>query len=404
MKPIQTIVPERRSGQQDVLSLAVPPMETVRVGFVGLGLRGQAALMRWCHIPHACIGAICDIQADHLHQAQQVLLDHGHDKVRSFESFEQMCQEERLDLVYICTDWLHHVPIALCAMEHGKHVAVEVPAALTLEDIWLLVDTAERTRRHCIMLENCCYDYFEQATLNMVRQGLFGDVLHAEGAYFHDLDDKWSPWRLDYNLKHRGDVYPTHGMGPACQVLDIHRSDTLDYLVSMDTVSMNGKQKMCQLTGDLVLDFKNGDQTSTLIRTKKGRTILIQHDVMTPRPYSRQYQIVGTKGYANKYPKEELCFGHQSMDDADCQHLLDKYLPDDIKSLRDEAPQYDDRGGISYIMDYRLVNCLLQGKPLDMDVYDLAEWCSLAPLTGLSIENGSVPVEIPDFLRRQEKR
>mgnify|MGYP000837129009 FL=1 len=271
-----------------------------------------------------------------------------------------------------------------------------------------------------MQLENCVYDFFELTTLNMAQQGVFGEVLHTEGAYIHNLEDfwpyYWNNWRMDYNQNHRGDVYATHGMGPACQLLDIHRGDKMNYLVSMDTKAVNGPAYIKKTTGKEVKDFQNGDQTSTLIRTEKGKTILIQHNVMTPRPYSRMYQVVGADGYASKYPIEEYCMrptqiasndvpNHEKLNahgsvPADVKKaLMDKYKHPIHKELEETAKKVGGHGGMDYIMDYRLVYCLRNGLPLDMDVYDLAEWCCMAELTRLSIENGSAPVEVPDFTR-----
>ena len=226
----------------------------------------------------------------------------------------------------------------------------------------------------------------------------------------------WNNWRMDYNQNHRGDVYATHGMGPACQLLDIHRGDKMNYLVSMDTKAVNGPAYIKKTTGKEVKDFQNGDQTSTLIRTEKGKTILIQHNVMTPRPYSRMYQVVGADGYASKYPIEEYCMrptqiasndvpNHEKLNahgsvPADVKKaLMDKYKHPIHKELEETAKKVGGHGGMDYIMDYRLVYCLRNGLPLDMDVYDLAEWCCMADLTKLSIENSSAPVAIPDFTR-----
>ena len=307
--------------------------------------------------------------------------------------------------------------MAIYAMEHGKHVAIEVPSAMTLDEIWALINTSEKTRKHCMQLENCVYDFFELTTLNMAQQGVFGEVLHTEGAYIHNLEDfwpyYWNNWRMDYNQNHRGDVYATHGMGPACQLLDIHRGDKMNYLVSMDTKAVNGPAYIKKTTGKEVKDFQNGDQTSTLIRTEKGKTILIQHNVMTPRPYSRMYQVVGADGYASKYPIEEYCMrptqiasndvpNHEKLNahgsvPADVKKaLMDKYKHPIHKELEETAKKVGGHGGMDY---YRLVYCLRNGLPLDMDVYDLAEWCCMADLTKLSIENSSAPVAIPDFTR-----
>ena len=310
--------------------------------------------------------------------------------------------------------------MALYAMEHGKHVAIEVPAAMNLDEIWALINTSERTRKHCMMLENCVYDFFEMNTLNMAQQGLFGEVLHTEGSYIHNLDEfwpyYWNNWRMDYNREHRGDVYPTHGVGPACQLLDIHRGDRMTTLVSMDTKAVNGPAYIEKSTGKAPESFANGDHTMTMIRTANGKTMHIQHDVVTPRPYSRMYQLTGTKGFANKYPSEGYAFEPEQLNgneipdhenltahgyiSADQQKALtERYMHPIIKEVGEVAKKVGGHGGMDYIMDYRLIYCLRNGLPLDMDVYDLAEWCSLIPLSAISIENGSAPVEVPDFTR-----
>lgn len=422
-RPITTAVPARPAGQKDVLRLALPKMKVVRVGFVGVGMRGASAVDRWCNIDRTEIKAICDVRPEYVEKAQQTLQHHGRPKATSYsgstEAYKKMCDRNDIDLIYICTDWEQHVPIALYAMEHGKNVAIEVPAATNLEEIWALINTAERTQKHCMMLENCVYDFFEASTLNMAQQGVFGEVLHVEGSYLHNLDDfwgeYWNNWRLNFNQKHRGDVYPTHGIGPDCQVLGIHRTDRMTTLVSMDTKAVNGPKIVERNTGKPCTDFQNGDQTSTLIRTQEGKTMLIQHDVMTPRPYSRSFQIVGTDGYASKYPIEQLMLrstqmsnekidyqnlnAHEAMPDSLRNALLAKYTPDYIKEIETKAKQVGGHGGMDYIMDYRLVYCLLNGLPLDMDVYDMAEWCCIGELSSLSIANNSAPVEIPDFTR-----
>jgi predicted dehydrogenase len=423
-KTIKTKVPKRPAGQQDALLMTAPPMETVRVGFIGLGMRGPDAVERFSQIEGTDIKGLCDVEADRVEACQKLLEKHGRPKAAAYsgstKAYKAMCDRDDIDLIYICTDWIHHVPLAVYAMEHGKHVAIEVPAAMTLDEIWLLINTSERTRKHCMMLENCVYDFFEIATLNMAQQGLFGEVLHVEGSYLHNLDDfwpeYWNNWRLDYNMKHRGDIYPTHGIGPDCQVLNIHRGDRMEYLVAMDTKPYNGPKVVKKLMNQDCPDFQNGDQTSTLIRTVNGKTMLIQHDVLTPRPYSRMYQVVGSDGYASKYPVRQLLFrkgmldntepadyqnlnAHSAMPDSLCQAMLQKYLPPFVQELEEKARQVGGHGGMDFIMDYRLVYCLRNGLPLDMDVYDMAEWCCLGPLTRISLENGSAPVEIPDFTR-----
>ncbi len=421
---IQTKVPKRPAGQHDVLQLTVPKMDVVRVGFIGLGMRGPGAVERWSQIAGTDIVALCDIDAAKVDSAQKILERAGRHRAvpysGSAEAYKKMCERADIDLIYIATDWVNHTPMALYAMNHGKNVAIEVPAATSLEEIWSLINTSERTRKHCMMLENCVYDFFEIAALNMAQKGLFGEVMHVEGAYIHNLDDYWKDywnnWRLDFNHHHAGDVYATHGIGPDCQVLNIHRGDRMEYLVSMDTKAVNGPKHVEAQTGAPCTDFQNGDQTSTMIRTARGKTMLIQHNVMTPRPYNRMFQIVGTEGYASKYPVQELAFrpqqlqnegkishenltAHEAVKEEVRKQLLENYTPEFVKELEATAKKVGGHGGMDYIMDYRLVYCLRHGLPLDMDVYDLAEWCCIGELSRISIAHHSAPVAVPDFTR-----
>ena len=323
--PIKVETPARPANQQDVIQLVTPKLETVRVGFIGLGMRGPGAVERWTHIPGTQIVALCDLLPERVENAQKILEKAGLPKAASYagdeKAWKKLCERDDIDVVYIATDWKHHADMGVYAMEHGKHVAIEVPAAMTLDEIWKLINTSEKTRKHCMQLENCVYDFFELTSLNMAQQGVFGEVLHVEGAYIHNLEDfwpyYWNNWRMDYNQKHRGDVYATHGMGPACQVLNIHRGDRMKTLVAMDTKAVNGPAYIKKSTGKEVKDFQNGDQTTTLIRTENGKTMLIQHNVMTPRPYSRMYQVVGADGYASKYPIEEYCLRPTQVDSND---------------------------------------------------------------------------------------
>lgn len=420
---IEIDTPARPAGQQDVIALAADPIDTVRVGFVGLGMRGPGAVGRFTHIPGVKIVALCDVEQSRVENAQNILRRAGLPEAAGYsgstEAYKEMCERDDLDLVYVATDWIHHAPIGVYAMEHGKHVAIEVPAAMTLDEIWQLVNTAERTRRHCMQLENCVYDFFELTTLNMAQHGVFGEVLHVEGAYIHNLedfwDDYWNNWRLDYNRKFRGDVYPTHGLGPACQLLDIHRGDRMKTLVAMDTKAVTGPKMVEKYNGEKCDDFQNADHTLTMIGTEKGKTILIEHNVMNPRPYSRMYQLTGTEGFANKYPVEQYCLrpgerlegkvdhenlnAHKAVSKEMLKQLMTEYKHPIHQELEEKAKTVGGHGGMDFIMDYRLVYCLRNGLPLDMDVYDLAEWCCLPELTRISLENGSMPVAVPDFTR-----
>ena len=426
-KPIETAVPVRPAGQEDMVGFAAPKMETVRVGFIGLGMRGPGAVRRFTHIPGVEINALCDIHTHRVERTQKMLTDAGFPEAKEYsgskDAWKELCEQDDIDLVYIVTDWKTHAEMATYAMEQGKHVAVEVPGAMTMDEIWQLIDTSERTRKHCMMLENCVYDFFELTTLNMAQQGVFGEILHAEGAYIHNLADFWdayeADWRLAYNKEFRGDVYATHGMGPACQALDIHRGDKMNILVAMDTKAVNIPQHLIEKRGvseEEAYDFKNGQHTMTMIRTENGKTIHIQHDVASPRPYSRMYQLSGTKGFANKYPTPGYALEPGQLDasvtpdhedlnshgfvSADVrQAMMEKYKHPIHVELEEKAKEVGGHGGMDFIMDYRLVYCLQNGLPLDMDVYDLAEWSCLAELGQISMDNNSAPVIVPDFTR-----
>ncbi len=423
-KCIYVETPERPNGQQDVIGLTCAPIDTVRIGFVGLGARGTEAIRRFTYQKHIQVKALCDLNQWRVDSCNRMLQRAGMAEADIYygdeNAWKKLCDRSDIDLVYIATDWIHHTPIMLYAMEHGKHVACEVPAAMTLDDIWNVVNTAERTRKHCMMLENCVYDFFEITTLNMARQGLFGEITHVKGAYNHCLADIWpdynADWRMQYNMKNRGDVYPTHGVGPVCQLLNIHRGDRITRLVAMDSDPLSLPAYLAEhnRVKDTV-NFQNGEVTLTLLRTQKGKTIQIEHNVASPRPYSRLYQLTGTKGFANKYPVEgyaldsknlpaEVTKGaeftaHEYMPEAVKNALMEAYKDPIVKEIEERAKEVGGHGGMDFIMDSRLIYCLRNGLPLDMDVYDLAEWCSLIPLSKISIENGNMPVEVPDFTR-----
>ena len=422
--------PDRAPGQESALLMTSDPIDTVRVGFIGVGMRGESAVYRFTFIDGVKIMALCDLEQNYVSRSQRMLAGRGLPAAAEYvgeEAWKELCQRDDIDLVYICTPWETHVPMAVYAMEHGKHVAVEVPAAMNIAECWQLVNTSEKTRKHCMMLENCVYDFFEMTALNMAQQGLFGEILHVEGAYIHNLDPFWkeyhSNWRLRYNATHKGDVYPTHGIGPVCQVLDIHRGDKMNYLVSMDTKAVHGvniaKEQLneteLQELGITPEQFANGDHVVTLIRTEKGKQIEIQHNVFTRRPYNRLYSLTGIDGYACKYPIEAFALKTENLSEEGLDYqnldgerfvspeiqkeLMQKYSHPIVADIEAKAKEVGGHGGMDFIMDYRLIYCLRNGLPLDQDVYDAAEWSCLTELSAISIEYGSMPVEIPDFTR-----
>lgn len=409
--------PERPEGQQHVLELRAEPLEKVRIAIIGLGSRGQQAVRRLSHIPEAEIVALSDIVPARVQRAQRTLNSRGRpeaDLYTEADSWKEISRRDDVDLVYICTHWDLHTPIAVYAMQHGKHVATEIPAALTIEEAWQLVDTAERTRRHMMMLENCNYDLFEMATLNMAQQGLFGKIVHAEGAYIHDLRSRlfasgnsyWNMWRLRHNEKSDGNLYPMHGLGPIAHALEIHRGDKMNYLVSISSnqfgLTAYTKEKFGEDSEFAQRDYRKGDINTTIIKTAKGKTIKLQHDITSPRPYSRIHMLSGTKGFAQKYPTQGIALepnGHNFLPGDDLAALLKKYEHPIIKEVGQKAKEIGGHGGMDFIMDYRLIYCLHHGLPLDQDVYDAAEWSSIIELSRVSVENNGMPVKVPDFTR-----
>lgn len=387
----------------DVLQLRCEPLPVVRMAFVGLGKRGKQSFQHFLHIDGVEVKALCDVVSANMHEIQNVLLQHNKpaaDLYAEHDDWKVVCERVDIDLIYICTDRSKHAEIAVYAMKHNKHVAIEVPAANTIEECWALVDTAEQTRRHCIMLENCCYDYEELALLNLSQAGFFGDIVHLEGAYIHDLrflDFENKRHYLDL-WKMNGNPYPTHGLGPLCQLLGIHRGDRLQSIVSVSSGQFNYPEHIDIGLSALTL----GNINTSIIKTHKGKTIVLQHDVSSPRPYTRNYLLSGSKAYAEKRDELKIAVSENpsfylAADDtkklmADNEHSF-------YKTRGDLARRVGAHGGMDFIMDYRLIYCLQNGLPLDMDVYDAAEWSCVVELSARSVLGGSMSVSFPDFTR-----
>lgn len=414
---IQLPEPQRDKGVTDVLELRSDPIDTVRIAFIGLGMRGEGAVYRYTFLEGVKVVALCDVIPDKVTKANEILRERGlpeADVYTGEDDWKRVCERDDIDLVYVCTQWDLHTPIAVYAMEQGKHVALEVPAALTIEECWQLVNTAERTRRHCIQLENCNYDFFEMATLNMAQKGLFGEIVHAEGAYIHDLrflnfNDStgyWNMWRLKHNQEENGNLYPTHGLGPIAHILNIHRGDRMEYIVSVSSnqfgMTAYAKEKFGDDSDYAKREYLNGDMNTSIIKTVNGKTMMLQHDVTSPRPYSRIHMVSGTKGFAQKYPRKGISLepdGHSYISESALDSLLSEYEHPIVKEVGMKAKEVGGHGGMDFIMDYRLIHCLRNGLPLDMDVYDAAEWSSIIELSRISVANSGKPVKVPDFTR-----
>jgi predicted dehydrogenase len=392
---------------------AAPRIESVRIGFVGVGLQGGGHVQNLLKIPGCRITAVCDIRPVRTTWASEQIVKAGHPAPavynRGPRDFERLCETEELDLVYTATPWEWHVPVMLSAMKNGKHAATEVPAAMTLDDCWAIVETAEKQRKHCLMMENCNYDWPAMMAFNMVRQGLFGELLHAEGGYLHDLrgikfeNKDEGLWRRAWSQKLNGNPYPTHGLGPIANCLDINRGDRFDYLVSMSSNS-RGLQEWAvdhfpEGAPQRQEKFVLGDVNTSLIKTARGRTIMVQHCTNLPRPYSRINLVQGTKGLFSGYPHRLYIEGRgradQWVDAATLRAEFEHPLWKEIAAQAEGAGH----GGMDYIEDYRLIKCLREGLPLDMTVYDAAALSAVVEASVHSVAKNGQPVPVPDFTR-----
>jgi len=422
LQAVLASVKKSHSQRFNMSGYAAPSLPVVRVGIIGLGDRGALAPPRFAFIEGVEIKALCDKREVAVKESQKYLSRIGRPAAQEFYGDENIWKKlvelPDLDLIYICTPWILHTPISVYAMEHGKHVACEVPIARTIDEAWQLVETSERTKKHCMMLENCCYDFFELLTLNMARQGLFGDIIHGEGAYIHNLlgmnftkpkDDKQvdgaytDMWRLRENATRNGNLYPTHGLGPICQVLNINRGDKMEYLTSISTndFTMGPREKELVSQDSFYASWKDskfrGNMNTSIVKTALGKTIMIQHDVSSTYPYSRIHLVKGTKGMARKYPNLLIALGERWANDSEMKEISDKYTPEIVKRIGEIAKKVGGHGGMDFILNWRLIDCLRNGLPLDQNVYDGALWSSIAPLSEWSVANRSQSIDVPDF-------
>jgi len=396
--------------------------ETVRLGVIGVGGRGNSLIDNFSQAPGVSIAALCDTVKEKVLRAQAKIERSGRQNYSpalfdsSDHAFEALVKREDIDLVVVATPWNWHVPIAVAAMKQNKHVAVEVPAARTIEECWELVNTSEATQRHCMMLENCNYGYNELLVLNMIRAGLLGELTHGAAAYNHDLrstlfsNQGEGLWRRFEHLNRNGNLYPTHGLGPVANYTENNRGDRFEYLVSMSSpaISLAAYRKDHVPAGDPRQKeiYKNGDANISLIHTAKGRVITLEHDTSSPLVYDRINLIAGTKGIFRDYPARIYIDGQGKADEF---APLDAYKPrfehEWWKETGELARKLGGHGGMDFVMAYRLIQCIRQGTAPDMDVYDAAALSAPGPLSEQSVAKRSAPVNFPDFTRgRWQKR
>jgi len=390
-------------------------IDPVRIGFVGVGGMGTHHIKNLVRMPGVRIVALCDSREANTARASQIVQEAGQPApklyTRGEADFERLCAEEDLDLVYTASPWQYHTRVCVTAMEHGKHAATEVPAAVTLDECWELVETAERTGRYCFMAENCCYDRTEMLILNMVRQGVLGELLLAECGYMHDLrsllfgNDGEGLWRLAHVIERNGDLYPTHGLGPVAQWLNINRGNRFTRLVSMGTQSLGLNLYAAQHFGPESAEarqrYAQSDIVTTLLQTEQGQTVQIKHDTASPRPYSRGILAQGTLGIVRKYPEEKVHLEGRSAPEMwePLEAYQEEFEHPLWKQTLETLTGVGGHGNMDYLVDYRLTQCLRAGVPPDIDVYDAATWSAVSALSAQSIANGSRAVDFPDFTR-----
>lgn len=407
-----------KSANGSMVGFATDPIDKVRIGIIGMGNRGSSLLeMLQLMIENgtAEIAAFADINPEKLTKATEKLSAWQKKKPKTYgvsdRDWENLVKQDDVDLVLVTTPWEWHTEMALFAMNNGKHVATEVPMSYSMSDCWEIITTAERTKKHCIMLENCCYNEEELFVLKMIEDGVFGDITHCEGAYLHDLrahmlDDTYyeNQWRIMHHVARDGNLYTTHGLGPISFYLGIGNGDRFEYLTSMSSRELNLSQtakRMGKDFGEIVC----GDMNSTMMKTRKGKTVLLQFDTHTGRPYSRINKVVGTKAVHDGYPSrlfidsdEPVFWGHKWLDEEGYSSYKKKYVHPVIHRLKDISQSFKQgHGGMDFIMMFRLIECLNKGLPLDINVYESVIWSAVTPLSVLSVASDSLPLPFPKF-------
>jgi predicted dehydrogenase len=405
-------------------ALKFKPLETVRTAFIGVGDRGSSHLGRMMTLEGVEIAAIADNYEPSLSSAVERVKKAGRKEPAAYgngdEDYKRMLERDDIDIIIIATPWEWHARMCVDAMKAGKHAFTEVPAGITVDECWELVDTAEKTQKHCMMMENCCYGREELFCLNLCRLGLLGELLHGEAAYLHDLREQMNEvrhgtgsWRTWHYAKRNGNLYPTHGLGPVAQYMGINRGDRFDYLSSVSSPAL-GRAEFAKANfpaehqWNKVSQWKCGDICTTIIKTALGRSILVQWNETSPRPYSRLNLIQGTRGIFAGYPSRLAIEGvtpstHEWVEGESLKQYFTKYEHPLWKKMGELAEKSGGHGGMDWLMTWRMVYCLRNGDPLDQDVYDAAAWSAVGPLSEKSIANRSQSIDVPDFTRGRWK-
>ena len=408
------------------------PIREIKAAFVGVGDRGRTHARNFNSFKGTKIVGVSDLYETRVKETIRSL--NSEESIKGYWGKDnlwiEMIKETKPDLVFISTNWDNHAPMAIKSMELGSHAFVEVPLANTIEDLWGIVNTSEKTRKHCMMLENVNYGREELMFLNICRKGLIGDLIHGEASYIHDLRgqmfqrDKTSfdghpgtgSWRTRQYAKNIGNLYPTRGLGPVAQYMSLARKeDSFKKIVSLSSPS-KGRYLMAKKYFDKNhewnnLEFKNGDINTSIIQTTYGKTIMIQWDETSPRPYTRHNLIQGTMGALTGFPTRVFFDSEENqnsidyfpwIEGKDLSEIYEKYDHPLYKKLNKKTAD-SGHGGMDGIMMYRVVECLQKGEPLDQNVYEGAFWSAVTPLSSKSIDSGGNPQNFPDFTRGKWK-
>ncbi len=411
---------------------AAPKLDVVRIAVIGVGARGSGHATQLATIAGTEIVAISDLYEDLAKRSadkcakigkgkrhKNIALYHGGE-----ERWKVMLEEVKPDAVIIATNWNNHAPMAIEAMKKGAHAFVEVPVAVTLEEMWDIVITSEQTQKHCMMMENVNYGRDELLYLNMCRQGVIGDLLHAEAAYIHELRGQMNQqergtgsWRTPHYAHRNGNLYPTHGLGPVAQYMNLARGeDNFNSLVSFSTPALGRKAYAEKHYPEdhkwNKLDYKGGDLNTSIIKTTLGRTIMVQWDETSPRPYSRHNLVQGTKGALAGFPTRIALEGgvegatkdhHSWAQGEQLAKIYETYEHPLYLRLGEMSKKMGGHGGMDFMMLYRVVECLRNGEPLDQNVYEGCHWSAVGPLSEKSVSQGGAPQAFPDFTRGKWK-
>ena len=379
---------------------------------IGISGRGSGMLREFLDIPGVRVTAVCDIYEDRAQNGVRIVKEKTGETPDMYLDYKELLKRDDIEAVLVFTTWITHSRIAIDAMKAGKHAAIEVGGAASVEECWQMVRTSEETGKYCMLLENCCYDHNEMALYNMVKKGMFGEIVHVQGGYRHDLREEICMGRENrhgrlVNFMHRnGELYPTHQLGPICKLLGINRGNRLLTLSSIASKSRGLNVWLRDRKGpdyDLTeYPFNQGDVVTTMITCANGETITLHHDCSLPRPYSRDYQIEGTRGiYQENHTGGQIfldTMGEKGREpewhdfvpvrEANEHPLWSKYTRDGV---------HGGHGGMDFLVMSAFAESVIEGHEPPIDVYDTATWMVVTCLSEQSAAMGGAPVPIPDF-------